>query len=82
MNAFPTRHEIASIINKLKTGVVDRTYVAQWAFSIIDADNIRITDQVAWKVIQSLGAVDLPSSDRDYLYGIDDFDDWLRLLES
>lgn len=82
MNEFPTRHEIISIINKLKTGVVDRTYVAQWAFSIIDADDIRITDQVAWKVIQSLGAADLPSSDRDYLYGIDDFDDWLRLLES
>ncbi|WP_256737213.1 hypothetical protein, partial [Enterobacter sp. SECR19-1250] len=61
---------------------LDRTNIAQWAFSIIDADDIRITDQVAWKVIQSLGAVDLPSSDRDYLYGIDDFDDWLRLLES
>ncbi|EBG0214318.1 hypothetical protein H9V85_003025 [Salmonella enterica subsp. enterica serovar Louisiana] len=82
MNAFPTRHEIASIINRLKTGAVDRTYAAQWAFSIIDADDIRVTDQVAWKVIQSLGAVDLPSSDRDYLYGIDDLNDWLRLLES
>ena len=82
MNELPTRYEISSVINKLKVGVVDRTYVAQWAFSIIDADDIRITDQVAWKVIQSLGAVDLPSSDRDYLYGIDDFDDWLRLLES
>ena len=44
MNTFPTRHEIASVINKLKTGAVDRTYVAQWAFSIIDAGNIRITD--------------------------------------
>ncbi|EME8859447.1 MULTISPECIES: hypothetical protein [Enterobacter] len=82
MNAFPSRYEIASVINKLKSGALDRTNVAQWAFSIIDADDIRITDQVAWKVIQSLGAVDLPSSDRDYLYGIDDFDDWLRLLES
>ncbi|ESN17357.1 hypothetical protein L370_00709 [Enterobacter sp. MGH 24] len=82
MNVFPSRYEIASVINKLKSGALDRTNVAQWAFSIIDADDIRITDQVAWKVIQSLGAVDLPSSDRDYLYGIDDFDDWLRLLES
>ena len=82
MNELPTRYEISSVINKLKVGVVDRTYVAQWAFSIIDADDIRITDQVAWKEIQSLGAVDLPSSDRDYLYGIDDFNDWLRLLES
>lgn len=82
MNELPTRYEISSVINKLKVGVVDRTYVTQWAFSIIDADDIRITDQVAWKVIQSLGAVDLPSSDRNYLYGIDDFNDWLRLLES
>ncbi|HDC4527416.1 TPA: hypothetical protein O8U08_002805 [Enterobacter cloacae] len=82
MNIFPSRYEIASVINKLKSGTLDRTNIAQWAFSIIDADDIRITDQVAWKVIQSLGAVDLPSSDRDYLYGIDDYDDWLRLLES
>ncbi|HHR8284187.1 TPA: hypothetical protein ACS9WW_004178 [Salmonella enterica subsp. enterica serovar Muenchen] len=82
MNTFPTRHEIASIINKLKTGAMDRTYAAQWAFSVIDADDIRVTDQVAWNVIQSLGAVDLLSSDRDYLYGIDDLNDWLRLLES
>lgn len=82
MNTIPSRNEIANIINQLRTGLIDRNYAAQWAFSIIDADDIRVTDQVAWKVIQSLGAADLPSSDRDYLYGIEDFDDWLRLLDS
>lgn len=82
MNMLPARHEIASIINQLRSGLIDRNYAAQWAFSIIDADDIRVTDQVAWKVIQCLGAADLISSDRDYLYGIDDFDDWLRLLDT
>lgn len=82
MANLPERHEIIDIINELKSGAIERSAVAQWAFSLIDDDEIRVTDQTTWKVIQSLGAVDLPSSDRDYLYGIDDFDDWLKLLTS
>jgi len=80
MSNLPERREIISIINQLKCGDIDRSLVSQWAFSIIDDDDIRVTDQVVWKVIQGLGAVDLPSSDRNYLYGNDDFDEWLNIL--
>jgi hypothetical protein len=80
MSNLPERQELIDIINQLKSGDIERTRVSQWAFSIIDDDDVRVTDQIAWKVIQSLGAVDLPSSDRDYLYGNDDFDEWVKIL--
>nr|WP_071604599.1 hypothetical protein [Dickeya dadantii] len=62
-------------------GVVNRSQVSEWAFSIIDNDDIRVTDQVVWKTLECLGAVDLPSTDRDYLYGKDDFICWLKELD-
>lgn len=82
MSNLPTRQEVVNIINQLTSGEIERSLVSQWAFSIIDDDDIRVTDQAVWKVIQGLGAVDLPSSDRDYLYGNDDFDEWLKILTS
>lgn len=82
MNKLPERDEVIDVINQLKLGEKERGFVAKWAFSFIDNDEIRVTDQIVWKVIQNLGAVDLPSSDRDYLYNCDDFDDWVISLRS
>lgn len=82
MNKLPDRDEVINVINQLKLGVAERKSVAKWAFSLIDNDEIIVTDQIVWKVIQNLGAVDLPSSDRDYLYDFEDFDDWKKSLKS
>ncbi|MCT4708604.1 hypothetical protein MUA03_22370 [Enterobacteriaceae bacterium H16N7] len=82
MSTLPSRQEIIEVIKQLQTGTIKRSQVAKWAFTIIDDDEIRVTDQTSWKVIQGLGAVDLPASDHDYLYSFDDFDDWLNTLRS
>nr|WP_107768298.1 hypothetical protein [Dickeya dadantii] len=81
MNTLPSRQMLKQIIQQLIAGVVNRSQVSEWAFSIIDNDDIRVTDQVVWKTLECLGAVDLPSTDRDYLYGKDDFICWLKELD-
>lgn len=81
MNTLPSRQVLKQIIQQLNTGVVSRSQVSEWAFSIIDNDEIRVTDQVVWKTLECLGAVDIPSTDRDYLYESDDFIDWLKKLD-
>ncbi|WJY13395.1 hypothetical protein PCO82_12455 [Pectobacteriaceae bacterium CE90] len=81
MNTLPSRQMLKKIIQQLISGVVNRSQVSEWAFSIIDNDEIRVTDQVVWKTLECLGAVDLPSTDRDYLYGEDDFICWLKELD-
>ncbi|WP_201743353.1 MULTISPECIES: hypothetical protein [Dickeya] len=72
---------LKQIIQQLNAGIVNRSQVSEWAFSIIDNDEIRVTDQVIWKTLERLGAVDLPSTDRDYLYEKDDFICWLKELD-
>jgi hypothetical protein len=81
MNTLPSRQMLKQIIQQLISGVVNRSQVSEWALSIIDNDEIRVTDQVVWKTLECLGAVDLPSTDRDYLYGEDDFICWLKELD-
>ncbi len=80
MKNLPSRQALREIIQQLYSGSIERCQVSEWAFLIIDDDDIRVTDQVAWNIIKNLGAVDLPSSDRDYLYNNEDFVDWLKLL--
>jgi len=48
--------------------------------SIIDDDSLRVTDQLVWDVLKRLGAVDLPAPDREFLYAVTDFKEWLSEL--
>ncbi|UYP75981.1 hypothetical protein [Pantoea dispersa] len=81
MNILPNREMLKEVIQQLNAGVVSRSQVSEWAFSIIDDEEIRVTDQIVWKTLECLGAVDISSTDRDYLYGTDDFIDWLKSLD-
>lgn len=80
MNALPNRQKLRKMIQRLQAEDLNRIQIAEWAFTIINDDNVRITDQTVWNIIKCLGAVDLPSSDRAYLYNSVDFDDWLKKL--
>lgn len=82
MKKLPLRSEIINIITGLKSGEIERKSIAAWAFTIIDDDEIVVNDQIAWQVIQNLGAADLPTTDRVYLYDNEDFDYWIELLAS
>ncbi|KTR89523.1 hypothetical protein [Pantoea dispersa] len=81
MNILPNREMLKEVIQQLNAGVISRSQVSEWAFSIIDDEEIRVKDQIVGKTLECLGAVDIPSTDRDYLYGTDDFIDWLKSLD-
>ena len=57
-----------------------RQDIAAWAVSIIDDDSMRVTDRLVWDVLKRLGAVDLPAPDREFLYTIADFKEWISDL--
>lgn len=46
--------------------------MSEWAFNIFDDDSLRLKDPNILKYLKLLGAVDLPSSDRGFLYTDDD----------
>jgi hypothetical protein len=78
----PSRDYLISILERLRSGDEVREEVSAWAMSIIDDDSIRIKDPVVWDILQLLGAVDLPSTDRPYLYDLADFESWILELSS
>jgi hypothetical protein len=79
MSHFPSREEIVAKLDCLCAGLEAREQVAAWAMSIIDDDD-RVTDRLAWSVMEGLGAADLPAPDRDYLFTVDDFRVWKAQL--
>ncbi|BDR55743.1 hypothetical protein KIMC2_03050 [Xylocopilactobacillus apis] len=50
------------------------------AFDIYNDDSLRISDPMISNYLEMLGAVDLPSSDRNYLYTEEDFREWISEL--
>jgi hypothetical protein len=78
----PSRANVREKIVQLMSGELDRESVSEWAFTIINDDHIRVDDRVVWKILQCLGGVDLPTTDRDYLYEKEDFNCWLNEIDS
>lgn len=76
MRTLPSRQELLRKLDSLCSGAETRDQVAEWAMSIIDDDDIRVTDKAAWRVLEGLGAADLPAPGRDYLYTSEDFKAW------
>lgn len=73
---LPSRADVLLVIDRLIEGALTRAEVSEWAFQYIANDDLHIDDDVAWEVIQNLGAADLVSSDRPFLYEIADFRGW------
>lgn len=80
MKNIPTRSEIRSKIFDLINGNIDRRDIAQWAESIILDDGYDISDRLSWDVLTSLGAIEIPDGEGGFLYGIEDFEEWKKLL--
>jgi hypothetical protein len=80
LHAIPSRDDLKCKLERLCSGDESREKISAWAMSIIDDDSIRISDPIVWDVLESLGAVDLPSTDRAYLYDLVDFESWLSKL--
>lgn len=80
MTSTPTRNDLRLKLEGLCSGEMTREDVATWAVSIIEDDSVRVTDSAVWDILKRLGAVDLPTQDRDFLYMDIDFDDWAARL--
>jgi hypothetical protein len=80
MKPLPNRDQIALKICALSSGELSRDDVSAWAMEIVLDDEYTLSDETAWQVINALGGVDTPSTDRPYLYGHSDFEEWLKML--
>jgi hypothetical protein len=79
-SSMPTRGDLIIKLQRLCSGQESRQDIAAWAVSIIDDDSMRVTDRLVWDVLKRLGAVDLPAPDREFLYTIADFKEWISDL--
>ena len=79
---LPSRQEVALRLQGLIDGVYTREAVSQWAtkWVVEDDPNTEISDEGVWDALESLLAADLPTTDRPYLYEVDDFRQWLADL--
>ena len=81
---IPSRAEIAERLREVIRNPGAREATAEWAneYLMFDAPQIypRVEDPVVWEMLQRLSAVDLPSTDRPYLYEEIDFVAWLEEL--
>lgn len=81
MNSMPSRKDLIDKIDLLCSAKETREQVAQWASSLLNSD-FQVRDRIAWSVLEGLGAADLPSTDREYLYSVRDFNEWRSMLIS
>lgn len=79
----PTRADVATAIKSMIKGERSREDVADWASEFVVYDDPiypEVTDEVVWDMIGVLGGADSPSTDRRYLYEVEDFTAWLDEL--
>ena len=78
--SLPTRIEVVSKLEAMRSAYQTREEVAAWAVSNIDDDAVEVTDATVWKVLKSIGGADLIGEGGSYLFGNEDFDEWERTL--
>ncbi|GHU38252.1 hypothetical protein FACS1894192_09400 [Bacilli bacterium] len=81
--SIPSRDELKSILNKLinDDSKENRKELAMWAFNIYNnKHNVSIDDSSVEKVIYCISMVDLIDLDSGFLYGKQDFENWLKEL--
>ena len=75
----PTRQEVAQQLRQLIAGTLTPEAVSAWASTWVTRLD-EVTDARAREALGAMGAADMPSSDREYLYEQADFEEWLREL--
>lgn len=79
---MPNRDELIEKLDLLCASKISREALSEWAFKIIDEEQAPSEDKIEWQILKNIGSVDLPSSDRDYLYMEVDFLAWKEELFS
>lgn len=68
--------EIIEVLDLLCSGEMSRDRAASWAMRMLDNEAVECESESVLVGLKRLGSVDLPSTDREFLYGRDDFDAW------
>lgn len=68
----PTRAEVAAVLRGLINGEQSRQSASAWASDWLLGE-ARVSDPAVWESLQLLGAADLISTDRPFLYDDEDF---------
>jgi hypothetical protein len=75
------RSQILSWLERLAAGQVTREEAARWAGQIVE-DDAMPDEPDLFDAIDELAGADLPTTDREYLYGKEDFEAWLAKLKA
>ena len=76
----PSRSEVTLWLHRLIAGDITRKEVDEWACQWVYADDPGVDDEVVWNVLTALCGADMPSTDREFLFGEEDFRAWLDEL--
>lgn len=81
---LPSRQEVVLQLQGLIDGVYTREAVSQWArkWVVADDDETEISDERLWNALENLSVADTPTTDRPYLFEVEDFRLWLAELLS
>lgn len=81
---LPSRDEVRTVLDGLLTGTLSPEEASEWARPWVTEEGgpVEVQDQAAWEAVCAIGMADLPSTDRRYLYGVDDFRAWRTELDS
>ncbi len=79
---LPSRPEVVIQLQGLIDGVYTREEVSQWAtkWVVEDDPDTEISDEGVWNALESLSGADTPTTDRPYLFEVEDFKIWLAEL--
>ena len=64
------------VLDLLCIGEISRDRAASWAMRMLDDEAVECESESVLVGLKRLGSVALPSADREFLYGRDDFDAW------
>ena len=76
----PTRKEVEQQLTELIQGQTNRESIAAWAGRWILPGAPPVEAPAVWDALLKLVAADMETTDRPYLYGEEDFRDWLAEL--
>ena len=76
----PSKEDLEQRLNDLISARTTREDVAEWAKQWILPDAPPVENPAVWDALLKLVAADMETTDRPYLYGEEDFRDWLSEL--
>ena len=78
----PTREEVRGILAGLASGQLTRAQASDWATPWITEEAGFVEDEAVWEALDWLSGADMETAPDVYLYGPEDFCQWLANFEA